>query len=196
MKCQECGGDYVEHTGALEISDKFIGGFAVPHVTFSKCRHCNDLLLGAETARAVEAARKAALDNLLQSQPISAFLSGSETAALLGISRQALHKHRRIRRGFVFQTRFKGTTVYLRESVKRFEDKGDGRFPLCPSPDLPQYATQDEIQFIKTGQAKLQLSTPSLAVMIDKSGEVAPLEWTTRPSATALPSRQRELSTV
>jgi hypothetical protein len=62
--------------------------------------------------------------------PISAFLSSAETAAVLGISRQALHKHRRISRGFIFQTTFGGSKVYLKESVEHFRKKGDGRFKL------------------------------------------------------------------
>ncbi len=65
--------------------------------------------------------------------PISAFLSSAETATILGISRQALHKHRRISRGFIFKTSFGGNQVYLKKSVKRFLEKADGRFKLITS---------------------------------------------------------------
>ena len=49
---------------------------------------------------------------------------------MLGVSRQALHKHRRIRRGFIFQTMFDGKIVYLKQSVFQYMKKGDGRFSL------------------------------------------------------------------
>ena len=60
-------------------------------------------------------------------------MSAAAAADLLGVSRQALHKHRRIRKGFIYQTELSGKTVYLRESVELFKKTGDGRFSLHSS---------------------------------------------------------------
>lgn len=87
------------------------------------------------------------MDEILQSKPLSAFLSAVEAASALGISRQALHKHRRIRRGFIFQTQFEGKTVYLKRSVELFKTTGDGRFLLRqPESDIKYTYKMVELQ--------------------------------------------------
>ncbi len=130
MKCLECGGRYRELTGDLQMVDKYVGEYLVRGVSYSECGGCGQKLFPLETAEIIESQRRKRMDELLGQRPISAFLSASETAKLLGISRQALHKHRRIRRGFIFQIVFSGDIVYLKESVERFKTKGDGRFSL------------------------------------------------------------------
>jgi hypothetical protein len=112
-----------------------------------KCNNCGDLLYSVEAARNIETARKMALQGILQSKPISAFLSAAETAVYLDISKQALHKHRRIRRGFIFQTEFGGKIVYLKKSVELFKKTGDGRFELQQSSgDKLQYSQGVKLQ--------------------------------------------------
>jgi hypothetical protein len=135
MKCCECDGEYKPKTGPLQISDKYIGAFTVKKLEYRKCNKCGDLLYSIEAAKVIEAARKAALQEILQVKSINKFLCAAETADFLGISRQALHKHHRIRRGFIFQTKFAGKTVYLKKSVELFKKIGDGRFALLQSPE-------------------------------------------------------------
>ena len=131
MKCYECGSEYVSYQNArLRVDDDAIGTFFVDGVTYMECEKCGDNLLAFDEAKKVEAARQAHLDGILKSMPISSFLSAAETAKLLRITRQALHKHRRISRGFIYFTDFDGSKVYLRKSVERFLKKGDGRFIL------------------------------------------------------------------
>jgi hypothetical protein len=132
MKSCECGGRYSEIDGDLEIVDEYVGSFVVTAVRYRKCDSCGGILYPLETARAIEKRRDERKDELLRERPLRAFLSVSQTATTLGISRQALHKHRRIRRGFIYQTAFCGSVVYLEESVKLFKSTGDGRFRLCP----------------------------------------------------------------
>lgn len=133
MKCYKCGTMFREIHGDLEVIDDYVGPFWVEAVHYYKCDECGELLFPPETARAIEKSRDGRKDQLLKNRPLNAFLTASETAAILGISRQALHKHRRIRRGFIHQTRFGGTIVYLRESVILFKRFGDGRISLDPS---------------------------------------------------------------
>jgi hypothetical protein len=130
MKCYECGGKYQEKSGQLHLVDECVGRYTVDSVKYYRCSGCGEYMFPPRTASAIERERKKVLDGLVQAQPLSAFLTAAETADLLGISRQALHKHRRIRRGFIYQAKFGDKTVYLKESARRFMEKGDGRFPL------------------------------------------------------------------
>lgn len=133
MKCHECGGKYRAINGDLQIDDPYVGPLVVGYVNYYKCDGCGEVLFPPDTAEAMEKRRRERKDELLRKRPLRAFLTAAETAATLGISRQALHKHRRIRRGFIYQTQLGGSMVYLEESVNLFQTTGDGRFPLCPS---------------------------------------------------------------
>ena len=136
MKCTECGGEYKKQKDEkYRVDDEFIGTFYVNDVEFLKCDKCGEVLLSPEAMLKIEKEEARVLDALLQAMPISAFLSSAETASVLGISRQALHKHRRISRGFIFQTSFGGNRVYLKKSVERFRDHSDGRFKLFTFPE-------------------------------------------------------------
>ncbi len=139
MKCSECGGTYVKQRGTLEFTDECAGRFAVSEVEHFKCDQCGDFLFSPDVAREIERAREEKLRGILLARPIGAFISATQAADLLGITRQALHKHRRISRGFIFQIEFGGKTAYLKESVERFKTTGDGRFPLRGDWTVLQY---------------------------------------------------------
>jgi hypothetical protein len=130
MKCSECSGEYKITRDALEINDDYIGKFLTDIIDYYKCTSCNDTLLPSKSAKSIEEKRKKILNDILQSFPIKDFVSSTEASDILNISRQALHKHRRIRNGLIFNTSFGGKTVYLRESVLLYKQKEDGRFPL------------------------------------------------------------------
>lgn len=135
MKCYQCGGEYQDKQGSLQLTDKWVGSFAVDAVHYYECDTCGDLLLPPETTKILESKREQILDQWIKSQPLDSFLSAAQTASLLGISRQALHKHIRIRRGFIYQTKFDGRTMYLGKSVVLFKQTGDGRFPFYVPPE-------------------------------------------------------------
>ena len=145
MRCHECGGALVQKSGRLQFTDQFAGPFTVRSVEYSECEKCGDRLFSPHAARQIEEARERTLQDVLQSQPISAFVSRAEAATILGISRQALHKHRRIRRGFIFRTRFGDTTVYLRKSVDLFKATGDGRFLLRESERIEHAPEMEQV---------------------------------------------------
>ena len=126
----DCGGRYVEKHGSLKIHDPFIGTVTRDDVDYEECDRCGDLILPLETARAFDEHAEALLNDILKKQPIQDFLTASETAAALGITKQALHKNRRIRHGFIYRTSLGGLAVYLKKSVELYKKKGDGRFPL------------------------------------------------------------------
>jgi hypothetical protein len=131
MRCYKCDGTYLEKSDLFEIVDPYVGPISVQGIPYFKCNQCDDVLFTAEMAQALEEARNKRKQELLNQFPIGDFISASETASLLDISRQALHKNRRIRRGFIHQTTFGGAIVYLKKSVIQFKKTGDGRFPLC-----------------------------------------------------------------
>lgn len=144
MKCTECGGTFRKRSGTLEFTDRYAGRFAVGIVDYHKCDDCGELLFSPDVARKVEEARGDKLRLALLNRPLGAFVSGTEAAELLGITRQAFHKHRRIRRGFIFQVAHGGKMFYLRESVARFKQSGDGRFPLYSDWTPPRYTANVE----------------------------------------------------
>ncbi|MHB8834380.1 MAG: helix-turn-helix domain-containing protein [Candidatus Methylomirabilia bacterium] len=114
------------------MADDHVGFLVVYDVEYFECEECGDYLFPYLTAKKIGQARDQRISEILQSRPISEYISAAETATILGISRQALHKHRRIGRGFIYQLRFGAKTVYLKSSVLQFKETEDGRFLLCP----------------------------------------------------------------
>jgi len=130
MRPCECGGVYEKMQGPLEIDDRYVGLLKLESADYYECPDCKDRIYPLETARAIENEREKITEETLQAQPLHAFLSAADTAAQLGISRQALHKNKRIRKGFIYRTSLGGLAVYLKKSVDRYREKGDGRFLL------------------------------------------------------------------
>ena len=148
MRCYQCGGRYIAKHESLEFTDKYIGPFTVETAEYFECDKCGDYLFSPETSKRIEKARRLALEEKLQSLPITDFVTAAEAATILGISRQALHKHRRIRRGFIFQTQLSDKTVYLRKSVDLFKVTGDGRFQLVEPESEIQYTSKPKMTAI------------------------------------------------
>lgn len=130
MKCDNCGGDSVEVLGTVREKDPRIGEYEIQNAKYFECTSCKDRVYPIETARRLDSERKNVLSAMIKRLPIGRFITAAETAEMLGITRQALHKHRRVRKGFIYQTDISGKTVYHRESAELFKKTGDGRFPL------------------------------------------------------------------
>ncbi len=130
MYCYECGGTYREKSDRLEVVDPYVGTIVVQGVPYYVCDKCDDILYSEEMSRAIETERNKLMQELLNQFPIDDYISATETTSILGISRQALHKNRRINHGFIYKTTISGITLYLRQSVLQFKKTGDGRFPL------------------------------------------------------------------
>ena len=108
MNCYECGGVYQEKTDLLKILDPYVGKISIQGVTYYQCGNCHDILYTEEMSRAIETKRNRRIHELLNQLPIGDFISSTEAASILDISRQALHKNRRINHGFIHQTKFGG----------------------------------------------------------------------------------------
>ena len=126
----ECGGEYIKKHGPLEIQDPFVGTVRLDDIDYEECDRCAYLILPLQTAKVFDAHAEALLDETLKKQPIQDFYTAAETAAVLGITKQALHKNRKVRHGFIYHITLGGMAFYLKRSVALFKEKGDGRFLL------------------------------------------------------------------
>ncbi len=132
--CPKCGSPVSLIKGPLLLSDSRLGMIAIEKAAYWQCSACKTKLYPLETARQIEEEKRKQRDELIRAHSIGEFLNASETAVVLKISRQALHKHHRISNGFIYQTKMSGKTVFLKKSVILFKQTGDGRFQLTPNP--------------------------------------------------------------
>lgn len=130
MNCYQCGGVYEAKSDSLQVFDFYVGKIEVRNTPYYECTDCHDILYTEQMSRAIQTQRNKLIHELLIQFPLAHFLNSTQVSSMLGISRQALHKHRRIKHGFIYQTKFAGITLYLKQSVLRFKRTGNGRFPL------------------------------------------------------------------
>ncbi|MBF0398687.1 MAG: hypothetical protein HQK78_18065 [Desulfobacterales bacterium] len=116
--------------GNLEIQDKILGDFIVPNTEFSQCENCGEKLYSPITLKAIEETEAKKKEELLLKKPLNSFIPASQVAKILKCTRQAIHKHKKIKRGFIHFINYNGTLQYLKESVELFKKTGDGRIPL------------------------------------------------------------------
>jgi len=130
MRCYKCGLTYKKYIGSLNLHNEFIGNYEIFDVEYYKCDNCGNLLFPKETTVKIEKEEQKRRNSLIKQLPLEEFIFASEAAKILNISRQALHKHRRIRRGFIYSIIFGGKNIYHKKSVLLFKKRGDGRFSL------------------------------------------------------------------
>jgi len=130
MNCLECGGTYTEKAGIYSLTDSFVGDIIVHGVSYYQCNSCGNILYSEAMAQSIESQRNKRIHQLLGQFPVRDFINATDTASILGISRQALHKNRRINHGFIYQLKLGLLTFYLKQSVYQYKETGDGRFPL------------------------------------------------------------------
>ena len=153
MKCYRCGGNYLEHFGSVSLHDDIIGNYYVYDIQYYKCSKCGTLLFSEKTVLKIEEKESEIRDKLIRQLPINEFIFASEAAEILNITRQALHKHHRIKRGFIYSISFGGKKVYHKKSVLLFKERGDGRFKL--SNQLPI----DDVKYLPRPHHKIFKST-------------------------------------
>ncbi len=131
MRCIKCSGLILTINGDLELRDKILGDFTVLNTEYEQCKDCGEKLYSPVTLKAIEETEAKRKEELLLGKPLNNFLSAAEVAKILGCTRQAIHKHKRIRRGFIHFVRHNGILLYLKKSVELFKETGDGRLPLA-----------------------------------------------------------------
>lgn len=132
MKCFDCGGTYIPiHGNLLMENDLSIGNYYIENVDWLACNKCGRKLFSSTTVDTIEAKREERFTHVLHLEPVGAFIGSTEVCKILGVTRQALSKHRRIRRGFIYAVDIGRTRLYHRKSVEQFKNTKDGRFQLC-----------------------------------------------------------------
>jgi biotin operon repressor len=116
--------------GDLEISDKILGNFIVSDTEWDQCGSCGEILYSPITMRDIEKTEEQIKTELLLKKSLKEFILGPEVAEILGCSRQAIHKHKRIRRGFIHFVKHNSKIYYLKQSVEQYKETGDGRIQL------------------------------------------------------------------
>lgn len=138
MKCYFCNGEFKKTHGLLTLCDESIGRFHVEDVDYYKCNKCKEFLFPEKTAVKIEKKEREIRESLIRNIPINEFVSATEAANILGISRQAIHKNRRINKGFIYSTEIEGKKFYSKKSIQLFMKTGDGRFPLKTERETPK----------------------------------------------------------
>lgn len=136
-KCHECGRRTLERIedGALTQDDRFVGPVTLTGVTYFRCSACDYTLYTPATMDALLAESRRKLDAWLCDQAVKQFYTSEETATRLGISKQALSKNQRIKRGYIYRIRKGKQLLYLKRSVEQYAQTGDGRFKIDSTTD-------------------------------------------------------------
>jgi hypothetical protein len=135
MRCVNCAGQFITRRGYLNITNKILGNFIIENTEWDECEGCGEKLYSPITLNAIEKTERERKNQLLLGMPLKNFILATEVGNILGCTRQAIHKHRRIRRGFIHFVKHNGKLHYLRESVELYKATGDGRLPLVRKDD-------------------------------------------------------------
>ncbi len=130
MRCHGCGSLYVEKKGNLTLQSCSLGRFTLNNVSYFACPECGSQLLPNETWHLADQEENSIIQKYIEEMPVKKFISTNETATLLGITRQALHKHKKIKRGFIYSITISEKKMFNKKSVILFKETGDGRFNL------------------------------------------------------------------
>ena len=134
MKCYNCGNAFTSFSGGLELPSDILGNFTINNINYFKCANCGEIFLSDEAWAIADKIEDQLIIDFVSNLPFNKFIGSSKAASILGMSRQALHKHRRIRRGFIYSITLEGKRYYHIDSVNLFKKSGDGRFPLIKKP--------------------------------------------------------------
>jgi len=136
MICAECGCFMEEITVDFEAISLLAGAFRIPDIKQWQCHsvQCDCVVIDFEVAKYIEQCIDKKEADLINSLPIGDFVTGIEAAAILGITKQAFSKNRRIKNGFIISKKMEGRVFYYRPSVIVFSGPSrDGRILLINS---------------------------------------------------------------
>ena len=130
MKCLKCNRDLKENFGGFAFASKELGKIRVPDIYWLQCLGCGDTFLSAGEGQKITDYIRAEIIAKIGKLPIGSFVTANEASSILGMSKQAFSKHRRIKRGFIHSYDFDGKKYYYKDSVLAFKESGDGRVLL------------------------------------------------------------------
>ena len=133
MKCCDCGKEMLKRNGYSEMDETV--GVIKTDGEYWECPECGCQLVSGETLQKVDDLRKERTDKLLwacadsPSEFSRLFIRVKEVAEIMGISRQAVEKSVFLK-DLVYNITVAGVRYWLKESVERYKETGNGRFPL------------------------------------------------------------------
>lgn len=138
MKCCDCGHEMLKMSNYSEMDQNV--GLIKTHGEYWQCSNpeCGCRFVPDATAQEVDSIKKERTDSLLWSLAGGPeefgrrFIRVKETAAILGVSRQAVEKSVLLK-ALTYNIVVAGIRYWLRESVERYKETGNGRFPLLRS---------------------------------------------------------------
>ena len=163
-KCYECGA-YMKIRREYAWENKFLGEFSIScnENEYFYCS-CGDELIALSLLERVEQEEQKRIEQLLLNSVDCDFekyknelIPCNELGRVLGISRQAISKNRRIKT-LIYKVIINNETFYLRESAVLFKKHGDGRF------DLRRHQKVHVIKRIKPELNK-KLFAPSMPIL-------------------------------
>lgn len=130
MKCEKCGAVMKKGTGSVFFKSKVLGSVSIPGLKVEACSGCDaQLLVPSESDKMIQLVLKAESERISH-EKFSDFVSLNEAAHILGQSKQAFNKNKKIQAGFIMSAVKDSRRFYLRASVEMFLEQGDGRFYL------------------------------------------------------------------
>jgi len=156
MRCAECGGELETQRGTLRLLDEMAGPLVIGDVEYRTCKACGSQQYPPATASKIAEIRRRQIEEFIREMPVAHFVTVGQAASLLGVSKQAFSKNRRIKAGFIYGTALGDKKIYLKASVLRFGSLGDGRFPLwkyAPDDARATVTEDDEETLCMTGQS-------------------------------------------
>ena len=132
-ECFDCGHE-LRRRRRYTVDDPYVGRITV-HGKFLHCPNCGSDEVPNETMKLVDEVRKELIERLLLIRIGSSveferqYIRTKEAAAILELSYQAVAQSKVIR-NCIYNLFIGGKRYWLKESVERFRDTGEGRFPL------------------------------------------------------------------
>lgn len=128
--CALCSGTINKAAKSVEFNSIPLGKIFVPDILVYECEKCLDQTLDNEQSDLLIRKVKELENKAFAQLPIGEFMSAKETYGYLGISKQALSKDKKIKRGFIYSVKIGTQSFYYKKSVFRFKETRDGRIPL------------------------------------------------------------------
>ena len=125
-----CGGN----TGVIKdyfiFESKSIGSILVPNIEFEFCPQCGERLVsGSEGEKILDFVRNKE-EETVRSIPVRHFVTAAQAAKILGVTKQAFSKNKKVKRGMIFNILLGSRKLYLKKSVELFKECDNGIFLL------------------------------------------------------------------
>lgn len=129
MNSCSCGKPLQEQISDYDMKSLLVGTITVPRVRSSLCASCGNRYVDYAQAKGLELYVNHDEVAAVARLPDQEFVSRAEALKILGMTEREFTENPKIRNNFVIIRRTPGRPRrYLRESLKRFRETGDGRF--------------------------------------------------------------------